>query len=216
MFHLADRGTSMPESSQTLVVAIFTLPGVLGYFAFASIYRREVGDNFEKASLVAIFDLSAIIILSFFHDVSSLSAAAQAKLTYSAIETFVTNLLLPLSLISVVIAVVAAFFFNKGWLQSALVSAGITNKTSYSSVLADVICSYPDCYLKFRLKSGGYVIGHPRKFSLHGKEDCIFLENAARRPPRPAPGANQPAEVPIDGQGILILKFDDVSVVEVL
>jgi hypothetical protein len=206
----------MPESSQTLIIAIFTLPGVLGYFSFASIYRREIGDNFEKVSLVAIFDLLAIILLSLVYDVSSISGATQSNLTYAAVQTFVTQLLLPLSSISVVVAALAAFFFNKSWLQNALVSAGITNKTSYSSVLADVICSYPDCYLKFRLKSGGYVIGHPRKYSLHGKEDCIFLDNAARRPARPAPGIAQPPEVPVEGRGILLLKFDDVAVVEVL
>ena len=85
-----------------------------------------------------------------------------------------------------------------------------------TSVLADVICTHPDCYLKFRLKSGGYVIGHPRKYSLHGKEECIFLDNAARRPPKPSAGGNQPPEVPIGGHGIILLKFDDVSAVEVL
>jgi hypothetical protein len=206
----------MPETSQTLLIAIFTLPGVLGYFAFTSVYRREIADNFEKVSLVAIFDLLAIIVLGLFRDISSLSAATQSQLTYPAVEIFVTKLLLPLSLISVVIAVIAAFAFNRAWLQNALVRTGITNKTSYSSVLADVICSYPDCYLKFRLKSGGYVIGHPRKFSLDGKQECIFLDNAARRPPRPASGVDQPAEVPVSGHGLLLLNFDDVSVVEVL
>jgi hypothetical protein len=132
------------------------------------------------------------------------------------IESFVTNLLLPLSAISIALAVAAAFALNKGWLQNLMVRAGITNKTSHSSVLADVICSYPDCYLKFRFKSGGYVIGHPRKFSLDGKDDCIFLENAARRPARPMPGATQPPEQPVVGPGILLLGFDDVSAVEVL
>jgi hypothetical protein len=206
----------MPESSQTLLIVIFTLPGVLGYFVFASLYRREISDNFDKVSLVAIFDLVAIVILSIVLDVSSLSVATQSTLAFDAVQEFVTDLLLPLSIISILVAVAAAYILNKSWLQNRLIKLGITNKTSYSSVLADVICSYPDCYLKFRMKSGGYVIGHPRKFSLDGKEDCIFLDNAARRPPRPNPGANQPPEAAIEGHGVLILSFDDVSAVEVL
>lgn len=206
----------MLENSQALVIAVFTLPGVVGYLAFASIYRREVGDNFEKLSLVAIFDLLAIIVLSAFRDVSSVSVATHTELTYFEIESFVTSLLLPLCAISIALAVASAFALNKGWLQNLMIRAGITNKTSHSSVLADVICSHPDCYLKFRFKSGGYVIGHPRKFSLDGKDDCIFLDNAARRPARPMPGANQPPEQPVAGHGILLLGFDDVSAVEVL
>src|SRR4051794_9582023 len=85
MFHLAIGGP-MPESSQTLLIVIFTLPGVFGYLAFASMYRREIDDNFEKVSLVAIFGLLAIILLSTLRDVSSLSVATQSQLTYLAVQ----------------------------------------------------------------------------------------------------------------------------------
>lgn len=206
----------MPESSQTLLVAAFTLPGIIGYLIFASLFRREIGDNFEKLSIVAILDLSAIILLSAISDISSLNAVTTEKITFEFIVIFVTKLLAPLTLISVVCAVLVAHILNRNWIQSKLVKIGITNKTSYSSVLSDVICSYPDAFMKFRLKSGGYIIGHPRKYSLHGKECVIFLDQAARRPARRATGLPQPPEVAIAGQGVLLLDFSDVECVEVL
>ena len=113
--------------------------------------------------------------------------------------SFVKLYLIPLSILSVIAAAIMAIFGNSKLLQNVLLAFGVTRKTGYSSVIADVICNNPDAFFKIRFKSGGYVIGHPEKYSLHGDEPHLFLAKAARRPARRDVNSEQPKAVDIAG-----------------
>jgi Family of unknown function (DUF6338) len=206
----------MPDSIQSLLIFILFAPGFLGYLVFSKLYCREIQDNIEKLSYVFVFNLLSLVSINAISSgVSKLTKYNLSSSDLKVAEQFIQTLLLPLSASSIVFAVTFAITLNKGVFQRFLVEIGATKKSHYSSVLTDVICTYPDSYFKIRFKDGAYVIGHPRRYSINGDEQILFLGNAARRPPRGTKGP-QPPEKPIKGEGVMLLNFDEVQCVEIL
>jgi len=83
-------------------------------------------------------------------------------------------------------------------------------------VIAATIRRNPHNFFRIRLKDGGYVRGHPLLYSLDGEESCLFLEKAAYRRKRPDRRHNVPAEIAVNGPGVLLVNFDEVLFIEVL
>ena len=206
----------MPVSAEQVFLLIVILPGFLGYFAFSHLYCREIEDVIDKFCYIILFNLIPLLLLSWVEGKGAIPKIELSRIGTDQIVGYVSSVLLILCFVSLVFGAACAAIGNTGRVQKIFRTMGWTKKTSYSSVLADVICSHPDAFLKVRFKSGGYIIGHPRKYSMHGKEEVLFIADAARRPARRGSDVPQPLERSVDGPGILLLKFDDVSYVEVL
>jgi len=206
----------VPDSAQGLFLLVLTMPGIVGFFVFSHMYCNRIESSFDKFGYIVLLNIVGVLGASIFFDLALLARIRYDAISFADISEFTIKLMLPLTACSSMAGALLAFVGNAGRVQRFLIKQGLTRKTAHGSVLADVIATYPDAYLKVRFKGGGYVIGHPRKYSLMGDEHYLFLEKAARRPPRPNDSAPQPPEAAIDGPGILLLSFDEVACVEVL
>ena len=207
----------MPDSIQALLVLVLILPGCLGYFAFTGIYNGKIEDNVSKVVYIALLNLLPILIYGWITKQNVWNAAAgSAGLELNNVVSYVHSALFRLSVVSVILGIVAGLLGNWRPLQSWLIRGQLTRRNQDSSVLASLIHQQPDAFFKFRFKSGGYVIGHPKLYSLSGEEQVIFLDKAARRPAKPSSDKPQPPEYAVEGAGIVLVNFDDVQCVEVL
>ncbi|MFM2410876.1 MAG: hypothetical protein RL481_1704 [Pseudomonadota bacterium] len=206
----------MPESAQSIFILILTMPGFLGYLAYSKIYRLKVEDNIEKIGYIVGFNVFSLFFSSLFFDINTFLSADFDNLGASDVVGYVNGLFFACSACSIIVGVLLAIVLNNGKIQKFLTARRITPKTGHASVLADVIASHPDAYFKIRFKSGGHVTGFPRKYSLDGGETMIFLSKAVRRPPKSPNGDKQPPEYEIQGPGILMTNFDDVTCIEVV
>jgi hypothetical protein len=206
----------MPESMQALAIALFCLPGFVGYSVFSRLYCREIEQAFDKVSWIFLINILSISVLGQFRSVPFLNLLPEGKFFAYGIAFFINQLLLPLSFIAALIGVFLSLVLSSSFIQGYLIKLKFTVKTRHGSVISDVIKNNPDAYFKIRFNNGGYVIGHPRKYSLHGDEQYLFLGNALRRPKRKSEADSQPPARQIDGPGVLILNFDNVECVEVI
>ena len=205
----------MPDSMQAIFILVLTLPGFLGYLVFNRLAVGSFDDAFEKVGCVILFNVLAITLLTLLNVANPIGGFNAATLTYANMVSFSRTIFPLLSLICALLAVIAALILNSDVVSRFLITHGLTRKSSNRSVLADVVAAHRDCFMKVRFKSGGYVIGHPRRYSLDGEENALFLDKAARRPPKEA-GLAQPLEYEIEGPGVLLVNFDDILVIEVL
>ena len=207
----------MPDSVDGLLLLILTMPGFFGYLWFNRLYEGCVDDVFEKIGIVVGLNVAAIGVSQYFSDVvPSDLVDGQRNISVAATFGFVAESLVILSGIAILIGAACAWLCNAPWISQALVRLRLTRKSNSKSVLADIVRSHPNSYFKFKLKTGGYVVGHPRCYSLSGDENMIFLEKAAVRGPRVQQGGAGPKEREIAGDGILFLNFEDVSYVELV
>ncbi|MBN8832480.1 MAG: hypothetical protein J0G94_18110 [Sphingomonadales bacterium] len=205
----------MPDTMQAIFILVLTLPGFLGYLVFNRLRIGKFEDAFEKIGCVILFNVLAIVALGLLNIDNPLGNFKSAALTYADMVAFGRTVFPLLTLFSALFAIAAALILNSDKVSYYLIKAGLTRRSSHVSVIADVIAAHPDCFMKFRYKSGGYVIGHPRRYSLDGGESAIFLSKAARRPPK-SPCTPQPPEKAIEGPGVLLVNFDDILAVEIL
>ena len=207
----------MVDSVEGLLILVLTMPGFFGYLCFNRLREGCIEDAFEKIGIVVGLNVAALIIAQFF--VSALPPNlldADQNLTLGGTTAFVARSLFVLTAISVALGAAFAMLGNAKWLSAFLLKIGITRKSSSRSIIADVIRSHPDSYFKFSFKSGGYVMGHPRCYSLDGEECMVFLEKAAIRSKRSDPAANAPARRIVGGPGVMLLNFDEVKYVELI
>jgi hypothetical protein len=204
-------------SLEGLLILVLTLPGFLGYLCFSRLYEGCIEDVFEKVGIVVALNVTSLILVQLVIEV--LPAALvdiQQKLTLSGTTTFASRSLIVLSVVSVLIGGVFAAACNSKTISRGLLSIGLTRKSNSRSVLADVIRSHPDCFLKFNFKEGGYVLGHPLYYSLDGEECIIFLEKAAIRPKASETKGKASARRVVQGPGVMLMNFDSVQHVELL
>jgi hypothetical protein len=206
----------MPDSSQGMFILVLTMPGFLGYLAFSKIYRLRIDDSVEKVGYIVGLNIFSLSIVSLFYDFSEFLKSDFSNIGAKNVVYFVNQLMLATSICSVAIGTAIAVVLNGNWIQNFLNQNRVTPKTAHGSVLADIIANYPDAFFKVRFKSGGHVTGFPRKYPLDGEENMIFLTKALRRPSRVTQEQKQPPEYEINGPGILLVNFDDVSCIEVL
>lgn len=207
----------MVDSVEGLLILVLTMPGFLGYLCFNRLREGCVADVFEKIGIVVGLNVAALIIAQFF--LSALPPNlldADQNLTLGGTTAFAARSLFVLTAISVALGAAFAMLGNAKWVSAILLRIGLTRKSSSKSVIADVIRSHPSSYFKFTFKSGGYVMGHPRSYSLDGDECVVFLEKAAIRTKRSEPGGETPARRMVSGPGIMLLNFDDVKYVELI
>lgn len=205
----------MPDSTQAILILVITLPGFLGYLLFNRLSSRCIEDAFEKVGFVVLFNVTSIFVVRALNLNDPFGDFKSSELSYNDVTSFVTSSFIILSAITALTAILLAFALDSKIVSDLLIKSRLTRKTSSKSVVADVIRTHPDCFMKFRFKGGGYVVGHPRRYCLDGSESVIFLEKAARRPAKQGTQAQRPLE-DIGGPGVLILNFDDISLVEVL
>jgi hypothetical protein len=205
----------MPTSLEALFVLVLVFPGCLGYFSFTQLYNGRIEDSVDKLVCIGVLNVLPLLLFGWLTK-TDIWAEGRAPADLEHLGAFVRGTLFYLSALSVVIGGVTGALANWRPVHYLMIRGRLTRRTQDSSVLASVIASNSDAYMKFRFKSGGYVIGHPRLYSLSGDETAIFLANAARRPAKAAAGQPQPAEYPVEGPGILLLDFDDVLCVEVM
>lgn len=206
----------MPTSFEALFVLVLILPGCLGYFSFTRLYNGRIEDSVDKLVCIGVLNVVPLLLLGWLTKTDIWAAPGVAPADLEHLGAFVRGTLFYLSALSVVIGGAAGALANFRPIQHLMIRGGLTRRTQDSSVLASVIASNSDAYMKFRFKSGGYVIGHPRLYSLSGDDTVIFLAKAARRPAKAAAGQPQPAEYSVEGPGILLLNFDEVLCVEVM
>ena len=205
----------MPDSLEAVFVLLILLPGCFGYFAFSRIYNKKIDDNINKIIYIALFNVLSLLILALFKRVIVFEAANISQINARDIEGLIYGNLFLLSLIAFALGVVAALIGNWSGLQSLLTERGLTKRSQHPAVLAAVIAAHQDCYMRFRFKTGGYIVGCPRLYSLQGEEAVIFLGKAAYRGVKPD-SAGKLTQHSVDGPGIMLLNFDDVKFVEVL
>jgi len=208
------RVPEMPGSAEALLIALLLMPGCFGYFAFTRIYNGKISDSFDKTVSVIVINITSIGVYTIFRSTAGLRFILPSATDFPTLVQQSGIALISLSVISVTVGAAAATAANSRTISGWIRDAGITRRGHQPAIITATIAEYPDAFLKFRFKSGGYVIGHPRFYSLHGEECCIFLCKAARRAPKAASGG-QPAEYSVE-HGILLLNFDDVLCVEVL
>lgn len=204
----------MPGSAEALLIALLLMPGCFGYFLFTRIYNGKISDTFDKTVAVIVLNVASIAIYTAFQSASGLKLILKSPSDFPELVRQSAITLSTLSLIAISIGTVAAAAANSATLSKFIRRAGVTRRGHQPAIITATIAEHPDAFLKFRFKSGGYVVGHPKFYSLHGEECCIFLCKAARRAPK---GTNkkQPAEYAVE-HGILLLNFDDILCVEVL
>jgi hypothetical protein len=205
----------LPDTSSAIIIILITLPGFVGYLCFAKIYCRKVEDTIEKVAYIVLFNALSLSVLSLFIDVSVIASIDFAKGNFPSVVHSAQGTLSALSAVAAIIGIGLAAALNLKAVDAFFLRCGLTRKTGHESVLSDVIRTNSTAFWKVRFKSGGYVIGHPRRYSLDGDEEMLFLCKAARRPARIGDKPQQP-EYEIEGPGVLIVKFDDVAVIELL
>jgi len=205
----------MVDSVQGLLLLVLTMPGFFGYLWFNLIYEGCIEDTFEKVGIVVGLNTAALVVaqlLGMRLPVDLFGAEQQA--TIAGTVEFVARHLLFLSLIATVLGMLIALMSNSKRLSRLLRSWGLTRKSNANSILADVIREHPDRYFRVRFKDGGYVIGHPRVYSLDGEQAMLFLADAAVRP-RGAAGQPMPVERELP-DGVMLLGFDEIRYVELV
>jgi len=207
----------MVDSVEGLLILILTMPGFLGYLCLNRLREGCVDDVFEKIGIVVGLNVTALILAQLFVSVLPPNLLdANQNLTLAGTTAFVARSLLILTLISIVLGIAFAMLGNAKWASTLFMRLGLTRKSNSKSVVADVIRTHPNSYFKFIFKSGGYIMGHPRCYSLDGDECVVFLEKAAIRTKRNSSGGPASARRMVGGPGVMLVNFDDVKYIELL
>ena len=206
----------MVDSVQGLLVLVLTMPGFLGYLCFNRLSDGCVEDGFEKVGIVVGLNVGALMIGSLLGLGLPDNLLDQTQnLTLAGVVRFVVRGLTVLTAIALALGALFAMLGNWRRLSVFLVRLGLTRKSSARSVIADVIRTHPDSFFRLYLKSGGYVVGHPRCYCLDGKESALFLERAAIGHKGTQAGAKW-QQRGAEGAGVMVLTFDDISYVELV
>jgi hypothetical protein len=115
-----------------------------------------------------------------------------------------------------VLGVLFGWIANWQIFSKFLILLGASSKAGHAAVVAAAIRRHPESYFRIRLKSGGYLLGHPILYSLDGEEPCLFLEKAAFRRARPDRRHSLPVQIDINGPGIIVVNFDEVLFIELV
>lgn len=205
----------MAEANTSLGLAIALLPGFVGYVFFQLILEKTIEDTFYKFSITvliaAISSPVASFILHQFNIAETQIDVAKEDLANSLGISFFVR-----SVISILTGIILGVICNSKYASKLAIRFGMTSKSGHSALICAVLDEYPDAFFRFRFKDGGYIVGHPKFYSLDGTERSLMLEKVAIRKKRPDGGGPVPKQALATGPGVIIFDFDDVQYVEVL
>lgn len=205
----------MVDSIQGLLILVLTMPGFFGYLCFNRFSDGCVDDAFEKIGIVVGLNVGAIFVATLLgHALPANLLETPENLRFEGVLSYVAGSLVTLTIIAVALGWMFAALVNWSWLSNVLVRMRLTRKSGAHSVLADVIRSHPDSFFRLYLKGGGYVSGHPRRYSLDGKETMLFLDKAAIGKQSAEDG--KWSQRTVHGAGIVLLNFEEVGYVELV
>lgn len=120
----------MPTSTIALILYLYLLPGVVGYFVLSALSHLRGSDGFEKVSTSICLAVASTILTVVFVGPMQLPDTTQgASQVALQLQKTLPRHLAAVSGFSILLAVVSSLLWNSGWIHVALRCLRLSNRT---------------------------------------------------------------------------------------
>ena len=207
----------MVDSIQALLIFLYLLPGVVGYYFFILISEQHPEETFHRLTLIITLSFISTLLTTSILNVPVLPEIPVADQNNVAkiINNFFGKEFLATVGIAALLGGMSAFASNRNWISRLFFKLGLSIKTGKKDVWHQIFTQNASgkwCFIVFKNKNR--LVGYPKYFSLDGSEKSLFIasgkwylwdEKTAKY-----------NEKEIDGPGVLLTNFDEILAIEIL
>lgn len=162
-----------------LLISLYLLPGMVGYFSLSALTRMGKMDAFEKVSVtvcLAVVSTGLSILVS-----GPLELPTADLPTLDLVAFFESRLpvhLFKVSGFSLGISLVGAWFWNRGFLFRVLRKAGLTNRTGKTDVWHEAFTRARETWVQLVFEDDRQLVGWVRNYSETMESKGLLLRDA--------------------------------------